>query len=274
MGTLGRLLIVCCASSLAGLVPALATPGCLDVDGGATFGAATTFRVEIASATPCTGHDRLRATGPGISVSLANASLDLDVLPIYTSTAQVGDQMTVIELTDAGSSIAGTFAGLADGATLSVAGVTFTIDYDGGDGNDVVLETTGLTPGCLTVDGNASFAGASTLALEIDGTTPCSEHNQLVVTGSARTVDLGGMSLQLDVTPAYETGALIGDQLTIVDLADPSSVLSGTFAGIPNGGSVSVGMLTFTVDYNGGDGNDVVLDVIALPVELLSFTVE
>jgi hypothetical protein len=38
-----------------------------------------------------------------------------------------------------GTPIAGTFANLADGSTLTVNGNTFQASYEGGDGNDLTL---------------------------------------------------------------------------------------------------------------------------------------
>ena len=41
----------------------------------------------------------------------------------------------------------GTFAGLDEGARITVRGVVFSISYEGGDGNDIVL--TALTSGSV-----------------------------------------------------------------------------------------------------------------------------
>ena len=46
--------------------------------------------------------------------------------------------------------IGSTFAGLAEGATVLVGGIPFTLTYQGGDGNDVVL--TEVTPTTVYVD--------------------------------------------------------------------------------------------------------------------------
>jgi hypothetical protein len=40
--------------------------------------------------------------------------------------------------------VSGTFAGLAQGATTVVDGITYSISYTGGDGNDVVLVVTAV----------------------------------------------------------------------------------------------------------------------------------
>jgi len=49
-----------------------------------------------------------------------------------------GDKFTIID-NRSSTAVQGTFDGLAEGAQFSVSGVTFSISYVGGDGNDVVL---------------------------------------------------------------------------------------------------------------------------------------
>jgi uncharacterized repeat protein (TIGR01451 family) len=45
----------------------------------------------------------------------------------------------VLIANDGGDAITGTFAGLAEGATTTISGQTFSVSYIGGTGNDVVL---------------------------------------------------------------------------------------------------------------------------------------
>jgi CSLREA domain-containing protein len=97
--------------------------------------------------------------------------------------------------------------------------------------------------------GNVSFTGTSTLAIEINGTTAGTQHDQLDVTGS---VTLGGAMLSLTGT---FTGAAIGTSLVIVN-NDGSDPVSGTFS---QGASVALNGELYTISYTGGDGNDVVL---------------
>jgi autotransporter-associated beta strand protein len=70
----------------------------------------------------------------GISINGARFSvtdLSSDVLPI-------GAVFTVIQNSSA-DAIAGTFANLPDGSTLTVGSNTFQVSYQGGDGNDLTL---------------------------------------------------------------------------------------------------------------------------------------
>ena len=102
--------------------------------GDVAFTAGTIFRVELAGPAPGTGHDQLNVFG---AVSLGGAALDLTV-----GFAPEPGQSFVILNNDATDLVSGTFAGLANGATLSAGGFTFRIRYNGGTGNDIVLTDT------------------------------------------------------------------------------------------------------------------------------------
>ena len=67
-------------------------------------------------------------------MSLNGISLDASLN--YASA--VNDQFTIIN-NDGTDPVAGTFTGLAQGATLTIGSQQFQISYTGGDGNDVVL---------------------------------------------------------------------------------------------------------------------------------------
>src|SRR5439155_15925819 len=65
---------------------------------------------------------------------------------------------------------------------------------------------------------------------------------------------LGGATLTLTVgaTPP------VGSSYVIIN-NDGTDPVVGTFAGLPNGGVITVGTNSFKILYAGGDGNDVVL---------------
>ncbi|MEQ9302047.1 MAG: IPT/TIG domain-containing protein [Cyclobacteriaceae bacterium] len=99
----------------------------------------------------------------------------------------------------------------------------------------------GFTPGCTSFE--EDFTNVGTLAIEIEGITPCTEHDQITVVGTA---NLGGT---LNVTVGYTPTD--GDEIVFVD----ATTISGTFATLnlptdwviaynsPNAGEVS---LTYT----------------------------
>ena len=102
-------------------------------------------------------------------------------------------------------------------------------------------------PGTLTAS-NLTL-GSSTLVLDLSK----NGFDSVKATGS--TINVTGTTLSLNV------GAIAPNEtFTILTVAGTSGGLTGTFADLPNNGSsFAVGSLTFTVNYAGGDGNDVVL---------------
>ena len=101
----------------------------------------------------------------------------------------------------------------------------------------------GVAAGSLTLGGNYSQT-AGTLAVDLNGTA-AGQFDQLKVTG---TISLGGA---LAVTAGY--AAAVGDTFTIID-NDGVDPVQGTFAGLADGASVTLGGKLFRVSYAGGTG--------------------
>jgi len=102
--------------------------------GTVTFSAGSTFAVTVNGPTAGTDHDQLSVTG---RVNLAGAILNVNL----GFAPAVGSAFTLIQ-NDGTEAVVGTFAGLSQGATLTLDGMTFQISYAGGTGNDVVLTRT------------------------------------------------------------------------------------------------------------------------------------
>ncbi|MEP2924984.1 MAG: autotransporter-associated beta strand repeat-containing protein, partial [Bauldia litoralis] len=121
------------------------------------FSAGASFAVEIGGADPGTGgYDQALVDG---AVDLGGASLDATLIEGFTPS--FGDSFIIVS--NSGSDpVSGTFAGLAEGAIVSVGGTKMIISYQGGDGNDVVLQAgvviTG-TSGADRVDASHTVAG-------------------------------------------------------------------------------------------------------------------
>jgi autotransporter-associated beta strand protein len=133
-----------------------ASPGCL-ATGGVTFDAGSTLSAEVNTATPCTGHDRLDVTG---SVTINGATLA--IIDGGTIASNPGQEFVLInnDGTDDVLGSPGTFAGLAEGATVTINGINFILSYTGGtDENDVTL----IQPGPLTVSDNDGAADNFTI---------------------------------------------------------------------------------------------------------------
>jgi autotransporter-associated beta strand protein len=128
-GKIGALLI----DSGATLAPGSTTTGIFKT-GNIAFSAGSTFTVTLNGTTAGTGYDQLSVTG---AVNLAGATLNVNL----ASTPALGSAFTLIQ-NDGTDAVVGTFAGLSQGATLLLDGMTFQISYAGGTGNDVVLTRT------------------------------------------------------------------------------------------------------------------------------------
>ncbi|MEZ4705582.1 MAG: Ig-like domain-containing protein [Caldilineaceae bacterium] len=121
-----------------------ASPGIINT-GAVTFQAGSTFTAEINGVTtPGSDYDQINVTG---AVAIDSAAV-LAVTGTVTGT-NGGDTIVLIN-NDGSDAVAGNFAGLPSGTTLTVNGQDFRIYYDGGDGNDVVLVRNDTTPPVIT----------------------------------------------------------------------------------------------------------------------------
>lgn len=98
---------------------------------------------------------------------------------------------------------------------------------------------------------------ATTLTFEIYGNTPGATHDQIAATGA---VNLSNPTLALSLN-TY--GALSNQYVLIAN--DGADAVKGTFAGMPEGATITSGLVSFKITYQGGTGNDVVLIQTAAP---------
>ncbi|MCA9172330.1 MAG: hypothetical protein KDB23_31915, partial [Planctomycetales bacterium] len=105
----------------------------------------------------------------------------------------------------------------------------------------------------LTLNGNTIFRNASSTDFEVqlNGTTPGTGYDQLVIDGSLELT--GDLEVTLGYTPA------VGESFTIINNASTNAT-TGAFNGLSEGSLFSVGSQVFSITYQGGtDSNDVVL---------------
>lgn len=109
----------------------------------------------------------------------------------------------------------------------------------------------GLSTGIMNT-GNLTLTSGSTLTIEINGPTVGTQYDQVNVTG---TVNLGGATLNvvLGFTPTA------GQVFTIIN-NDSTDAVTGTFAGLPEGATFTVGGTQFQISYVGS--NDVTLTAV------------
>ncbi len=106
----------------------------------------------------------------------------------------------------------------------------------------------GTSPGILNVTGNVVFANTNSFNVEINGTTVGSQYDQLNVTGA---VNLNSATLNV----ALGMSTTVGQTFTIIQA---SSALVGTFNGLPNNSTFTVGSTIFRINYG---SNSAVLTV-------------
>jgi autotransporter-associated beta strand protein len=132
-------------------------PGDLTVNGLVTFDTTSEFNLQLNGGASDTGFDQLTVGAEG-SVSILGGTLTLS-LGFVPNTNQ---QFMVIENLSS-SPISGVFSNLAQGGTISATfgavNYTFTANYAGGTGNDLVLTVPEPTSGLTLVAGLALSAG-------------------------------------------------------------------------------------------------------------------
>jgi hypothetical protein len=106
--------------------------GALTISGGYTQTADSLFVPEI-NGTATTSFSRAAVVG--------HVSLGGLITPVVNYAATVGDNFVVLT-NDGTDAITGGFANAAEGGSITVNGVTFSVTYKGGDGNDVALTVT------------------------------------------------------------------------------------------------------------------------------------
>ena len=109
-----------------------------------------------------------------------------------------------------------------------------------------------LQTGALTLSSTSNFR------VDINGTTAGTGYDQIQVNDRSG-VTITGSNLVVTVG----TTLSVGQTFTILNKVSAGAI-TGTFAGIPQGGTV-VGSngTVFSVSYTGGDGNDIVLTVVS-----------
>ena len=142
-----------------------------------------------------------------------------------------------------------------------------TLGGTGTVGGPVVVNAGGnLAPGnggnttAILQTGTLTLASTSNFRVDINGTTAGSGYDQIQMNTGATTITGSNLVVTVGTTLS------VGQTFTILNKV-AGGAITGTFAGIPQGGTV-VGSngTVFQVSYTGGNGNDIVLTVIAAPV--------
>ncbi len=106
--------------------------GCISLEN-LTLDNGSTLAVELGGTTVCTLYDQMVITD---AIAISDATLSLTAINSFL--ASDSDEFVIVKNDGAGA-VNGTFSGLTEGNTTSVAGKDVKISYIGGDGNDITL---------------------------------------------------------------------------------------------------------------------------------------
>ncbi|MDB5352689.1 MAG: hypothetical protein JWN86_3936 [Planctomycetota bacterium] len=140
------------------------------------------------------------------------------------------------------------------GATLVGTGSTGDVTVNGGTISPGITSQGNLQTGNLTLDSESQFA------VDLDGNTTGLGSGHFSRVHATGTVNLGDAALSVTIGPDYTPAS--GDKLVILN-NDGSDAVTGTFAGLGEGATYTVGTKQFLITYVGGDGNDVELDFVS-----------
>jgi fibronectin-binding autotransporter adhesin len=190
------------------------------------------------------GPGGLRKTGAGM-LSMEASNVYAGVTEIEGGTLQLNGSIAGDATVAAGGTLGG--VGVVEGALVCSGGLA-----------------PGASAGKLTVRSGVMLQGGSSLRVELGGTTPEIEYDVLVGEGS---VALAG-NLQVLFIDGFESAVAPGDIFTVLRAAEP---ISGSFANVAPGGSLTSGAQAFKVYYGsapfGGDNTVVVLEAISAVVD-------
>jgi len=216
--------------------------------------------VKILPANPGLSFD-LGSTGGSGQFVITDAEFDriftADRIQIGDATA--GDISFTDAVDPAGADVLEVISGTVIGDTN-----THDPDYTG---TELILHgnvAPGRSPGVFSVNSNLVLASNDTFSVEVGGTTPGTtdhHHDQLDVTGAVSI----GSNVTLNVESYNGFVPVPGDTFIIVNNDGVESV-SGTFAGLPEGSLITDYLdsgLDAVITYQGGDGNDVVINTVS-----------
>jgi hypothetical protein len=194
-------------------------------------------------------------------ISVQQGTLTIGATSVTAAAA--GSTFTVaggatLEMANGGTAYAGTFTGsgagqaLVDGA-LKLAGDT-TFNFPPGllhwnsSGTIDTQSRTLTNAGSISIDGTASLTGNYTqtasgaLAIDLNGPAAGSQYDQLKATGNVSLA--GALNLSIGIAP------VVGTPFTII--SDAGGAITGTFAGLPQGATITAGGATFQISYSAG----------------------
>lgn len=277
------------------LRPGLNDPGTFTIndsfDASTNVGDATYF-VEIHGDTPGIGYDQVIVGGAAVFLS---GNVTLDVTLSYGVT--LGEEFMIID-NQGGNPTSGTFAGLSEGEYFLVSGNYFKVNYNAGDGNDVVLTRENppnnpTTIDVATVTSPVNEGGQTSLHIEFSDADVLDTHDVYIVwqDGVITSETLAAGVTTFDVNHTYANNGSYNVDIQVGDLGGVDNVfrmvtvnnvaptlsglnISGTGANKTISGNITdPGVLdTFTININWNDGTGI--QSINRPAGATSFTAD
>lgn len=275
------------------LRPGLSDPGILTIDNefdaSGNVGTATYF-VEIHGDTPGVGYDQLIVNGAGVFLS---GNVNLDVALSYGTT--LGEEFAIIK-NESGNPTSGTFAGIAEGDYILVSGNYFKVNYNAGDGNDVVLTRENppnnpTTIDVATVSSPINEGGQTSLHIEFSDADTLDTHEVYIVwqDGVITSESLAAGVTTFDVNHTYANNGSYNVDIQISDIGGADNVfrnvtvnnvaptlsglnITGTGANKTISGNITDPGTqdTFTINVNWNDGTGI--QSVSRPAGATNFT--
>ena len=130
-----------------------------------------------------------------------------------------------------------------------------TVTVEMGDGSEAILApgANGANIGTLTLQSQLTFNSNATYQFGVNSNARSSD--QVLASG----VTINGA--QLLIADLGNSTLATGTVFTVISNASANPI-SGTFANLPDGSTITLGGNTFQANYEGGDGNDLTLTVV------------
>jgi autotransporter-associated beta strand protein len=193
----------------------------------------------------------------GSLTKLGSGALELTGANTYTGGTIVTDGTLSVRNTT--GSATGTGAVLVEAGSLSGDGIIAGSVIVGIGDRDVTTATispgvSAISPGIMTVQSNVALNSDAAYQFNLQSDT-----------GTAAAMSASGVTIDANALfTAQDTGSSmlpVGTSFVVISntSADP---ISGTFANLADGGTITSGNNTFQANYEGGDGNDLTLTVV------------
>ena len=234
------------------------SPGALTINGNVNLSGAVVM--ECNGTTPGTQYDQMIVNG-GVNFSGTTLSVSIGYVP------SPGDGFILVA-NDGTDPISGTFTGLAEGATINLAGVNFHISYHGGDGNDVALTSLAVPPpGAMTSVNDGTPQRSRVTTIDVRFTTvvtfagPLQDAFRVTRTGPG--TPTGDVTLGVDLTASTATQTIARLSFS-GPLAEFGSLIDGNYTLTVFSSQVSAGGSAFDGNLDGSPGGDLSLNLYRL----------